>query len=412
MRTNFLVATLALSACALNLYAEQDPVLMKINGNEIRKSEFEYIYHKNSQQQMAEQKNLDEYVDLFVNFKLKVAEAQVRGIDTTRAFINELAGYRKQLAQPYLVDKSVDEHLAKEAYERLKENVEVSHILLRIEPNASEEQVAKVLQKMMGYKQRISKGYDFSKLAKEVSEDPSAQQNNGYLGYITGFMTVYPFETAAFSTPVGGISDPVRTQFGIHLVKVHNRRQDPGEVLSAHIMKSCSHDNKAQSELARKEIEEIYSKLQKGADFAELAKNESEDKGSAINGGQLPWFGTNRMVPEFEKETFALETAGSYTRPFRSPYGWHISKLLDRRGIDSFEAKKTDILRRIARDERGSKGHDVLVARLKEQYGFRWDNKVEDALIVLAGKYSPVDSIFQNEARQLSSVLFHISDKA
>ncbi|MEG1904437.1 MAG: peptidylprolyl isomerase, partial [Bacteroidales bacterium] len=163
MRTKLLVGTLALSALVMPVRGEEDPVLMKINGQDIRKSEFEYIYYKNSQQQMAEQKNLDEYLDLFVNFKLKVAEAEARGIDTTQAFVSELAGYRKQLAQPYLVDKSVDESLAQEAYDRLKENVEVSHILLRLNQDASDQQVKAVYDKMISLKQKLDNGYDFAK---------------------------------------------------------------------------------------------------------------------------------------------------------------------------------------------------------------------------------------------------------
>ena len=403
MRTKFLVTTLALSAFTISMRGEEDPVLMKINGREIRKSEFEYIYHKNTQQQMAEQKSLDEYVDLFVNFKLKVAEAEARGLDTTAAFVSELAGYRKQLAQPYLVDNRVDEELAREAYDRLKENVEVSHILLRLEPDASDVQVKAVYDKIAGYKQKLEKGYDFAKLAKEVSEDPSAQQNNGYLGYISGFMTVYPFETAAYQTPVGQISDPVRTQFGYHLVKVMNRRQDPGEILTAHIMKMTPRNGDEQAmAAAKKEIDRIYADLEKGADFAELAKNESDDKNSGINGGELPWFGTGRMVPEYEQVTFAIQEKGSYTKPFRTPYGWHIAKLIDRKGIESFDAKKADIMRRIARDERGSKGHDALVAQLKDAYRFEMNSSADAALSEMAQKYSPLDSAFQAAAREMA----------
>ncbi|MEG0992811.1 MAG: peptidylprolyl isomerase [Bacteroidales bacterium] len=412
MRTKLLVGTLALSALVMPVRGEEDPVLMKINGQDIRKSEFEYIYYKNSQQQMAEQKNLDEYLDLFVNFKLKVAEAEARGIDTTQAFVSELAGYRKQLAQPYLVDKSVDESLAQEAYDRLKENVEVSHILLRLNQDASDQQVKAVYDKMISLKQKLDNGYDFAKLAKEVSEDPSAKQNNGYLGYISGFMTVYPFETAAYKTPVGQISEPVRTQFGYHLVKVHQRRQDPGEVLTAHIMKMTPADADAKTEAEiKKAIDEIYSQLQQGADFAELAKNMSDDKGSAINGGALPWFGAGRMVPEFENAVFAIEEKGTYTKPFRSPYGWHIAKLIDRKGIDSFEDKKAEIMRRITRDERGSQGHDALVARLKKDYNFQADNATEEMLKVLAGKYSPLDSAFQKEATTLALPLMTFAGK-
>ena len=413
MKSRFLLAALTLSSLFCPIQAEEDPVLMKINGQEIRKSEFEYIYHKNSQQQMAEQKSLDEYLDLFINFKLKVAAAEAQGIDTTKAFLNEFNGYRRQLAQPYLVDRTVDNKLALEAYNRLKENVEVSHILLRLDPNATQKETSEVYTRIMAAKKKIEKGYDFNKLAKEISEDPSAKQNGGYLGYISGFMTVYPFESAAYNTPVGKISEPVRTTFGYHLVKVLNRRQDPGEVHVAHIMKMVPRnaDNKTWEE-KRREIDTIYSLLQKGADFAELAKEKSDDKNSGLQGGLLPWFGTGRMIPSFEKEAFLLKEMNSYTKPFRTEYGWHIAKLIDRRGLAPFEEKKAEILKRIARDERGSMGHDALIEKLKVEYHFAYNENGESLLRQLAKQQSPMDSAFQATVLALSpQLLFSFADK-
>lgn len=412
MRTKLLVGTLALFGLVMPMRGEEDPVLMKINGQEIKKSEFEYIYYKNSQQQMAEQKDLDDYLDLFVNFKLKVAEAKARGIDTTYAFVSELAGYRKQLAQPYLVDKSIDDALALEAYERMKENVEVSHILIRVDANATEAQDKAAYNKVVALKKKIDAGYNFEKLAKEVSEDPSAVNNGGYLGYISGFMTVYPFENAAYNTPVGQVSEPVRTQFGYHLVKVINRRQDPGEVLASHIMKMTPRNANPEAEArVKQEIDAIYALLDQGADFAELAKNESDDKGSAVNGGQLPWFGSGRMVPEFEQAVYALPARGMYTKPFQTSYGWHIAKLLDRRGIEPFEEKKTEIMRRIARDERGSKGHDALVSRLKSEYNFELNQATNDMLVELAATASPLHADFAAEAKRVALPLFSFAGK-
>ncbi|MEG1616624.1 MAG: peptidylprolyl isomerase [Bacteroidales bacterium] len=411
MRTKFLLATLALSSL-LSIHADNDPVLMKINGKEIRKSEFEYIYRKNNQQQTTPQKGIDEYVDLFVNFKLKVAEAEARGIDTTSAFIKELTGYRQQLAQPYLTDKNVEERLVREAYDRLTENVEVSHILLRLDPDASEEEARKVYNKLTEMRKKLLKGYDFGKLAKEVSQDPSAQNNNGYLGFISGFMTVYPFETAAYATPVGEISEPVKTSFGYHLVKVHSRRKDQGEVLVAHIMKMVPKDaDPRQDEQVRKEMEEIYLSLRQGADFAEVARDKSEDKYSAVKGGELPWFGSGRMVKEFEEVSFGLKNKGEISKPFRTPYGWHIAKLTDKRGIPSFDEKKQEIVKRIANDERARKGSEEFVARLKSEYNFTLDAKGDALLSRLAKEFSPVDSFYQAEAEKAALPLFKIADK-
>ena len=395
--------------CAQN--SENDPVLMKVNGKDIKKSEFEYIYKKNNQQQ-TDPKSLDEYVELFKNYKLKVAEAEACGLDTTQSFRRELAGYRAQLAQPYLVDREMDDRLAKEAYDRLKENVEVSHILFRINPQMTDAEKEKVYQKAKSVLERIRKGEDFEKMAKEYSEDPSVKQNNGYLGYITGFMTVYPFETAAYTTPVGSVSEPVLTQFGYHLIKVSSRRPDPGERLTAHIMlmfpSNATDEIKKEKE---KQIKEIYQQIIQGADFATLAKEKSEDKSSAQQGGELPWISTGRIVKEYEDAAYSLQNIGDITKPVLSPYGWHIIKLLDKRDLKSFEELKPDIMRRIGRDERSNKGKKSLIEKLKVEYAFKMNADEKAKLEKFAQEVSPVDSLFLDNIGKDQSILFSIGDK-
>ena len=216
MNTKFSTILLALAFGVVTLSAQNsDPDIMTINGKGIKKSEFEYVYNKNSQQQI-EHKTLEEYLQMFKEYKLKVMEAEANGIDTTSAFLSELQGYRKQLAQPYLIDTEVDETLAKEAYARLQENVEVAHILFMIEENNPSKTKEKAYEKAIALKKRLDAGEDFTKLARECSEDPSVSRNDGYLGYIKGFMTVYPFEQAAYTTEVGNITEPVLSRFGYH----------------------------------------------------------------------------------------------------------------------------------------------------------------------------------------------------
>ena len=306
-----------------------DPVIMRVNNKDIHKSEFEYIYNKNSQQQI-DHKSLDEYVTLFKNYKLKVAEAEAMGIDTTSAFKNELAGYREELAKPYLIDASVDDRLAHEAYDRMKEDVEVSHILIGLNARTPEDR-AEAKKKAESVLAEIKAGEDFGMLAEKFSEDGS-RQNKGYLGFIRGGRTVYPFEKAAFALQAGEVSDIVETQFGYHIIKVHSRRPNPGEFLFSHIMilvpRGASDEVKAQKE---SEIRAIYEELKSGADFATMAKERSEDKASAVRGGELPWVSSGQFVKEFEDAAFALKNKGDITEPVLSPYGWHIIKLMDRR---------------------------------------------------------------------------------
>ncbi|MDO9634066.1 MAG: peptidylprolyl isomerase, partial [Paludibacter sp.] len=256
MKTLFVSLSVLLLSGTLFAKAK-DPVLMNINGKPVLKSEFEYIYNKNNSNNALDKKSLEEYVDLFVNFKLKVEEAKFQGIDTTKSFINELAGYRDQLTKPYLTDSKAEENVLLEAYNRLKEDIEVSHILVRIQPNATPEDTLKAWNKIQDVIKRLETE-DFSDVAKESSEDQSVSDNGGYIGWITGFRTVYPFETMAFNTPVGTISKPVRTSFGYHVMKIHNRRFSPGEILVSHIMRFTSQGDDAANEAAKIKIDSLY----------------------------------------------------------------------------------------------------------------------------------------------------------
>ncbi|MDD2283808.1 MAG: peptidylprolyl isomerase [Paludibacter sp.] len=391
----------------------KDPVLMTINGKPVLKSEFEYIYNKNNSNNALDKKTLEEYVDLFVNFKLKVEEAKSQGIDTTKSFINELSGYRDQLTKPYLTDSRVEESLLKEAYERMKEDIEVSHILVRVQQNAAPADTLKAWNKIQEVLKRLEKE-DFPTVAKETSEDQSVEDNGGYIGWITGFRTVYPFETMAFNTPVGTISKPVRSAFGYHVIKVHNRRFSPGEVLVSHIMKFTSQGDDAGNTRAKNQIDSLYQLVKNGADFGQIASAHSEDRGSAARNGELPWFGTGRMVAEFEQAAFALKNTGDISEPVQSAYGWHIIKLLDTKPIPSFENKKADIERLVKRDERAQKGQQAFVEKLKKEYKLKINKgtQTEDFYALLQDRLL-TDSAFlaDADAAKLKKTMFSFARK-
>ena len=398
-----LLAFIALSA---GLFAQTtEPVLMTINGNPVLKSEFEYIYNKNNSNNSLDKKTLDEYVDLFVNFKLKVEEAKAQGIDTTAAFINELAGYRTQLTKPYLTDQKVDDQLLLEAYDRLKEDVDVSHILIRIPQNATPADTLKAWTQINDIAKRLKKE-DFTKVAKEVSQDQSAEQNSGHIGWISAFRTVYPFETKAYNTAAGTISKPVRTAFGYHIIKVHARRNSLGEVLASHIMKFTAQGDSAMNTSAKITIDSIYQRILTGDDFGTLAKKYSMDKGSAEKNGELPWFGTGRMVPEFETAAFALKNVGDVSKPIQSAYGWHIIKLLDRKGIETYENMKADLESKVKRDERASRGQQAFVTKLRADYNYQVNKANVQEFSKLLSTKTLSDSTFLADASKLNKPLF------
>ncbi|MDD3321978.1 MAG: peptidylprolyl isomerase [Paludibacter sp.] len=404
------ITLLAFIALSCSLFAQAaDPVLMTINGKPVLKSEFEYIYNKNNSNNSLDKKTLDEYVDLFVNFKLKVEEAEDQGIDTTSSFINELSGYRSQLTKPYLTDQKVDDQLLLEAYNRMKEDIDVSHILIRIPQNATPTDTLKAWNEINEIWKRVQKE-DFGKVAKDVSQDQSAEQNNGHIGWISAFRTVYPFETMAYNTPVGTISKPVRTAFGYHIIKVLDRRNSLGEILVSHIMTFTSQGDSTANDKAKFKIDSIYNRVVAGDDFGTLAKDYSMDKGSSVKNGELPWFGTGRMVPEFENAAFALKNIGDVSKPIQSSYGWHIIKLLDKKGLESFEDTKADIERKVKRDERANFGQKAFLTKLRGEYNFKTVKQSFATFINLA-ENTANDSIFIMGASSLNDPIISFADK-
>ncbi len=361
---------------AISIQAQQDPILMQINGKPVTKSDFLQIYLKNNQQPKYDKVSLDEYMELFKKFKLKVTEAEALGYDTLPKLKKELDGYKKQLALPYLIDAGKNQEFVKEAYDRTKNEIRASHILIRIEPTASPADTLIAYNKIMALKARIDKGEDFAAVAKgrNGSEDPSAQTNGGDLGFFNAFQMVYPFEDQAYKTEIGKVSMPFRTRFGYHIVKVTDTRTTRGTIKTAHIMVSIP-KTATQEEIAtgEKKIYEIYTKLMNGEKFEDLAKNFSDDPSSNQKGGELTAFGTGtttRMVPSFEDAAYALQKDGDISQPIRTEYGFHIIKRLELKPLKSFEELKKELQNKVNKDERSKKTQDFFVEKLKTTYNF------------------------------------------
>lgn len=411
MRGKILLSVI-ISAFILKANAQTDPVLMTINNKKVLKSEFERIFHKNNKDSVANQKAINEYLDLFINFKLKVLEAEAMGLDTVTSFKQELQSYRKQLTAPYFVDKETEDKLVKEAYDRKKTRIRTSHILIKVPENASPADTLAAYNKAMEIRNRILKGEDFGKLAAEYSQDDVSKVNGGDIGYLTVFTTVLPYENAAYTLKPGEISMPVRSQFGYHLIKVTDKKENPGDVKVLHIMVIVPRDAKDEDvKKAEDKINEAYQKLQNGEDFAKIAMDYSDDKASAKRGGELPWFGTGRMVPEFESAAFDAKT-GEYTKPFRSVFGYHIIKKTDTRPIASFENERNDLLSKIAKDPRAQQSKSVLIEKLKKEYAYTFNKKAFDEIIklvdttILSGNFKVPANV------KLDKILFTLKDSS
>jgi peptidyl-prolyl cis-trans isomerase SurA len=356
---------LVLSAQAQN----NDPVIIEISGNKIYKSEFEAIFKKNNTDNEITKESLDDYLELFINYKLKVKAAEDAGLDTLKQLQSELRGYRKQLSRPYLSDNTLNESIVREAYDRLKKEVRASHILLRVDLDADPKDTLDAFNRINQIRESILKGADFNQTAAKKSEDPSAVNNGGDLGYFTALRLVYPFETAAYTTPIGEISQPIRTRFGYHLVKVTDIRDSRGEVQVAHILIQSSNDaSQDQQQRAKDKADEIFQKIISGEEgFEIMAQKYSDDKQTGRMGGILPAFGPGRMVREFEEPSFELKV-GEISKPVKTDYGWHIIKKIEHKHIGSFEEMKKEIEAKVAKDSRSKLIQDSFINKLKKEY--------------------------------------------
>jgi len=348
---------------------KKDPVLFSIGGRDVKQSEFQYFYYKNNQLESLEDKSFDEYVDLFINYRLKVSEGYAQGVDTTQAYKDELAGYRKQLAEPYLTMQGWGDSLLHEAYARRKWEVKASHLLLTCNSETPAEVADSLYQVILGYQHEVEQGASFDSLARNYSQDPSARMNAGDLGYFSSLQMVYPFEQAAFTTPVGQTS-VVRSSFGWHLIKVFDKRQSEGEVQVAHIMKLRQRGLGVEPKDLKAEIDSIYQVLVAGADFAKVCLETSDDQGSAQNGGVYNYISrASRFPQEWLDAAFSLKEKGELTKPFETQFGWHILKLVDKRlEAPRDSANDVRLKEQLLKDEdRAKAGKERFVAQTRTQ---------------------------------------------
>lgn len=367
-------------------FGQNDPVLFTVNGAPVLLSEFNYIYTKtNGNKADFTRASVDEYLDLYTKFKMKVARAKDMRLDTIASLKEELAGYRRQLADSYLTDKEVTDKLVKEAYDRIQKDMSISHILFKIERNDT---LAAYTQARI-IKTKLDNGSNFESLAKEVSQDVNSQKSGGYLGFLTAILPdgFYALENAIYKTPVGKTSDIVRSPLGYHILKINAERPARGEMEAAHIMIRKTKEGVDQP-FAKQRIDSIYQALKKGGNFETLAQTLSDDGNSAQRGGYLGLFGIGRYELAFEDAAFNLAKDGDFSQPIESSIGWHIIKRLNRKGIESMDVMKSRLKARIQQDGRFELAKQAMVERIKRENNFKEDPSVLRAYI------SALDSTF------------------
>ena len=358
--------------------------LFRVGTKTVSKAEFQYVYGKNKDVGAnIDPKTESEYLDLYVQFKRKVAAAEAMGRDTMPSFVNEYNGYYKQLLKPYLTDKNVDERLVQEAYERMQWDMRASHIMVDCAENALPSDTLRAYKQIMGIKDRLDRGEPFTQLAA-LSTDTYSAERGGDLGWFTVFGMVYPFESAVYTAPEGQVVGPIRTQFGYHLIRVTGKRPARHTMQAAHIL-ILDTESEPNPE-AKQQIDEVYAKLQAGEPFAAAAMKYSEDPTTAKQGGRLAPFGINQMLPEFEDAAFSLTDDGTYSAPFKTKLGWHIVQRVGRNPLPGRQEAERQLAQKIRRDERSNASQKAYVDRLKREYRFDLNEKNLDKLLVALEK--------------------------
>ena len=458
---SLLVITFASSA-AFAQTSNKDAVLMTIGNDKVTVGEFVSVYKKNnSKENSLDKKALEEYLNLYTLFRLKVEEARELGIDTTKAFRDELTGYRKTLSAPYLTEKDAIDNLTKEAYDRMQWDIRTSHILIKVDQDAASQDTmdahtrislikdfiagkgniaafkkyeAKVkvdlkisktsppkdtlaaFNKLNPLKKMFAlKTHDFASVAKVVSEHASSKSSGGDLGYLTGMAGMgypYEYETAAYKAKQGEVYN-LRTSLGYHLIVVTDKHAHK-ELHLAHIMllfkKNMSHDDSAKMKM---KVDSISGFLKKGQPFEELVKKYSDHKETIKKGGDIGWIAYSSNYPnEFKDAAFALKDNGSVSEPVKTRFGWHIIKRLGERSLLPFDSLKSDLKAKVQKDARNVVAKDMFLSKLKTQYTFKEDLKARDEF------YKAVDStLFMGKwsAEKVSSLtkpMFWIQSKA
>lgn len=424
----FALAALSLPTICINAQSKLDnQVLMTIGDKPVTVKEFTDVYSKNNiKNDVIDKKSVDEYLDLFVNFRMKVMEATEMKLDTSAKFKSELEGYRKQLAKPYFSSDKISDELIQEAYQRKLKDIRASHILIRCDKHALPSDTLKAYNKAMDIRKKALKGEDFANLAVKYSDDPSAKDmkatettparkgNHGDLGYFTVFDMVYPFETGAYNTKEGEISMPVRSDFGYHIIKVQSVTDAMGTIQAAHVFLQLPFDASAEDEAAMKQkAENIYKELkeQDGKNWNEVVTKYTDDRGTVSRGGALSNFTVSRIVPEFIEVCKGLEV-NEIAKPVRTSYGYHIIKLLGKTGVGSFDKESQAISERVEKDMRSKKSEEVVLKQVRKDYKFKQNDANVEAFLatvdssLLEGKYVPA------AAADMNAELFTIEGNA
>ena len=341
-----------------------------LDGTGTSKEEFLKAYNKNNNGNKASDKSYRDYLELYVRYKLKVRAAYDTQLDTLAGQRDELQSFRSQVAETYLKDEISLDRLVKEAFVRGQHDIHISHIFIALPKNPSVTDTLRAYEKAMAAYNDLKRGKKFGETALAYSEDPSVKTNQGNLGYITVFTLPYVLETLAYTTPAGKFSMPYRSKGGYHIFKNDGERKALGRIKAAQILLSYPPGATEAARFAvHKKADSIYALLQKGADFASLAKTNSGDNLTYQMGGELPEFGIGSYDSVFEATAFGLDKEGAFSKPIPSVYGYHIIKLIAKKPFPQQmnEESGTILKQQVLNDPRIEISRKALFAKIYQQ---------------------------------------------
>ena len=412
MNNKNLLLILLLATCFTGISQKKGDVLLTIDSEPVYSSEFKTVFNKNLDLVIEEsQKNVDGYLDLFIDYKLKITEAYAQDLDKDEQYIKEFKKYQDQLSKKYIYDKRVTKQLIDEAYERGLDEINATHILMMVSQNALPKDTLIAYNKIKAAYDKAKNGEDFQTLANKYSEEPGSKTIKGKLGYFTVFQMVYPFETAAYNTKVGEVSEITRTTYGYHIIKINDRRVKKAKINVSHIMVFSNKDKKVENPEER--INELYAMVMQGEPFENVAKQFSEDKNTGRNGGKLKTFGPGDLkAPKFEDAAYNLTEIGQVSEPVQSAFGWHIIKLNEKFTIPTFDEQKEEIEKNVTSGARASIVTQAVNNKIIAKYGYKegvsystyFNTYITDSILVKKWEYTPIPS---NEDK----IIFTIGDR-
>jgi peptidyl-prolyl cis-trans isomerase SurA len=391
-------------------------VLFTVDGQPVTKEEFLYVYKKNNPDKANDysKESLDEYLDLYINFKLKVAEARAERIDTTEKVREELQKYGDQLIKSNF-DKEVLEAAALKMYNRQQTERYTYHIMIAIDANAPGADTAAAIKKLTEARERLLKGEDFGKVSKEISSDKSNTNDPGLIGWVVaGQVNDMPLENVIFNSKVGELSNIVKSRYGYHIVKVAKERPASGMVTVGHILIKTPKEAKPEDiAKAKAKADSLYNVIKtKGGNFEELAGKYSEDRVSAANGGKLEAFTTGKMVLPFQEAAFALKNPGDISAPVQTSFGFHIIKMIERKPNGTYAEVKEELKGKIERSPEYKTLRAEFVEKVKTKYPFTENLDASKEMLAILDSSFVKNSWTMNKAAGMNKVMFTIGPRS